>query len=216
MVAELLKYPNIDPNQRDKDGWTPFMVACCNGASTSACLLLNDVKVNINCRNTTDRTGLMQAPQYGSTVFVEQMLASLRHIESEQIKMAIEITKKLHAEKKKKDQHFAIFKLLEHYQARPFNTVKKLRKIFKLKEHGPVSIFIHVVLVSDGYYTLIRLRKKKNQDKKKKKVKARQFFHIMINLPMICNRMFRSPKNFIKSQLIDKALKFMVVDGVLR
>jgi len=25
MVAELLKYPNINPNIKTKDGWTPFI-----------------------------------------------------------------------------------------------------------------------------------------------------------------------------------------------
>jgi len=75
-------------------------------------------------------------------------------------------------------------------------------------------VFVHVILLSDEYYTLISNNENEKQDK------ARQFFRLMLKLPMdlqmvVCNRMFDLLKDSIKSQLIDQALKFMVADGNL-
>jgi len=80
-------------------------------------------------------------------------------------------------------------------------------------------VFVHVILLSDQYYALITNNNYDDDDEKQAKVG--QFFQLMLKLPMemqmvVCNRMFDLPKDIIKSDLINKALRFMVADGILK
>jgi len=201
---------------------TPFIFACDNNALESVLILLCDARVDINCSNNGGNTGLMWAAHQGYSGVIEYILASMRHIQSTDITNAIE-------KRKSKNKNDTV-SLLEAYQANHFETTKNLRskliiffhflflfKHFNLTfwiEYGPVNVFVHVILLSDEYYTLISNNENEKQDK------ARQFFRLMLKLPMdlqmvVCNRMFDLPKDSIKSQLIDQALKFMVADGNL-
>jgi len=48
VVSLLLAHPDIDVNQKDKNGSTPFKWACAGGHVSCACLLLKDPRVKVN------------------------------------------------------------------------------------------------------------------------------------------------------------------------
>ena len=56
VVSVLLAHPDIDPNLKQKDGWTPFMRACSNGSTSCVRLLLQDQRVKAN---EPDRDGII-------------------------------------------------------------------------------------------------------------------------------------------------------------
>jgi len=210
MIAELLNHPMINVNLKDAVGWTPFILTCFSNTVKSAILLLNDARVDINCKDKNGVTGLMEAAWQGNLETIEQILASLKHIQNEDIANSINDAKKEICSRKK-EQYPKIISLLEAYQTQPFETVKKLRS--KLQEYDSVSIFVLVVLLADDYYSL-KLKTDGNHN-------AIRFFNMMLKLPMdlqmvICNRLFELPKNVIQAKLVNLALKLMLTDRILK
>jgi len=137
MIAELLNHPMINVNLKDAVGWTPFILTCFSNTVKSAILLLNDARVDINCKDKNGVTGLMEAAWQGNLETIEQILASLKHIQNEDIANSINEAKK-EIYSWKKEQYPKIISLLEAYQTQPFETVKKLRS----KLQGMISFIM--------------------------------------------------------------------------
>jgi len=79
-------------------------------------ILLNDARVDINCRNNDGYTGLMWAASYGHIAPIEYIFASMRHTQSTDITNAINKAKSM----MKND----VLSFLEAYQANPFEILK--------------------------------------------------------------------------------------------
>jgi len=225
LVKELLKHPNIDPNQPDEHQNTPFTLACYRNAVESVELLLNDPRVETNSGNFKANrgdsgavmlnSGLILAAKMGCIGVVECMLASLRGVNHVDVENALE--------EAIRGGNNEIVTLLKDYQVKRFETVKSLRIKLKLQEYGPVSIFILVVLLCDGYFSFKKSsrlitnfldQKRFFATKKHKKEDWRKFFNIMLKLPMelqmlVCNRMFGLSRNNVKGRLVNTALKLM-------
>jgi len=206
MIGELLKHSKMDLNARDKGGRTPFIWACASNTAEGAILLLNDARVDINCKDNQGDNGLMRAASHGRIKTIEQILASLRHISKADIKSAIKEAKRQVA------KYPDIVSLLEAYHSQRFETLKNLRSKLKLLDYGPVSLFVLVVLLADDYYAL-----KQQEDGQN----AVRFFNLVLKLPMdlqmvVCNRLYDLPGDFIRTNLVNLALKFMVTDGILK
>jgi len=209
IVIELLKHPDINPNQKQGAGWTPFHFTCYWNEVESLRLLLNDSRVNITDEDDDGNTGLMLAIYDGHTEVIEKVLASMRNL----TKMDVICTLNL-AQEWMRPQ---IVSLLQDYRTQPFNTVKRLRVKLNLKEYGPVTAFVHVILLCDGYYAL----KAQHHADHILERKSKGFFQMVIKVPlelqmMICNRIFDLPTNLIKANLINQALKFMIADQVIK
>jgi len=241
IVAELLKLPGINPNQRG-GGLTPFHAACVNNAVESVCLMLNDPRVD-------GHMGLTYAVLNHCVKVIECILASLRHVGSADIGNAI-----IEAKKETDPGRYAeMVSFLEEYQARPFEVTKQLRAKLNLQDYGPVSVFVLVVLLCDDYFTLkvfsqheqdppskqfleffanlfrsLNRRRASSPPKpivheeydQQKAKGACRFFKILLKLPIdlqmtICNRLFDQPKNIIRTNSVNMALRFMVSDGFL-
>jgi len=206
MVVELLKSPIINLNLKDKHGYTPFIVACNYQAVECSLILLEDLRVDINCSTQVGDTGLMWLAHYGRIAAVEHILASIRHIPSSGVISAMK--------KARWNEKHSTALLLENFNAQPFETLKSLRANLNLQEYGPVTAFVLVILLSDDYLVLLpkpksqpnpspgakKSRKRKVQNhqklnpKNEKWIKARQFFEIALRLPMelqmvLCNRL---------------------------
>jgi len=199
LEESFLICPNINLDIKSNYGSTPFIIACRHNTRESVLILLNDARVDINCRDNDGYTGLIWAASYGYIAPIEYILASMRHIQSTNITNAIN---KAGWENRNVD----VASLLEAYQANPFETVKKLRSKLKWQEYGPVNVFVYVILLSDQYYALIANNNYDDDDEKQ--AQARQFFQLMLKLPMemqmvVCNRMFDLPKDIIKIVFIN-------------
>jgi len=57
-AACVLGHPDINPNLKQKDGWTPFLAACYNGNTSCVRLLLQDHRVMVNEPNNYGETPL--------------------------------------------------------------------------------------------------------------------------------------------------------------
>ena len=58
-VSRFLKYPQINVNVRDKDGWTPLLLACVNNKIDIVKELLNHSQLDINIQDNGGYTALM-------------------------------------------------------------------------------------------------------------------------------------------------------------
>jgi len=215
MVFELLRHPNIKLNEKDHFQATPFIMACANNAVECVAMLLDDLRVDVNYHNDYAETGLIRAAHWGEISPIAHILASLRHIQRSDIEKAI-IQAKVESFWGNKPDYPKLVNLLEAYQTQPFDTVKDLRIQLKLQENGPVGVFVHMILLADGYYKLRLTNKNKNVNG----ARARRFFEFLLRLPielqmLTCNRIFDLPKNIIKGGLVEKALRFMIADQIL-
>jgi len=225
LVAALLRHPGGNPNLKDNFDETPFHLTCGgNRDLQSFCLLFDDPRVDINARDKDGWTGLMLAAFEGSASRIEYALASLRWLPEEMILLALE--------KARLNGKTEVVELLEAYLAQPFFAMKNLRIKLDLKEYGPVSYFVLVVLLCDGYFSLLAESGGNNQlmsegssfgqlNSMENGRKARKFFEIMGKLPMdlqmvICNRIYDLQETIIRPRLVNTALKLMISDGALK
>ena len=80
VVSVLLAHPDIDPNLKQKDGWTPFMTACWSGKTSGVRLLLQDQRVMINEPNIEGSTPLRWAAFKGNQDVIKWWIVSGREM----------------------------------------------------------------------------------------------------------------------------------------
>jgi len=81
LVALLLAHPDIDVNQRDIHGNTPFRSACTKGRWTCVRLLLRDSRVMVNVPDVPGSTPLRGAVFHRHLLVVKWMIASGRRLD---------------------------------------------------------------------------------------------------------------------------------------
>jgi len=80
VVSILLAHPDIDPNLKQEDGWTPFMTACANGNPSCVRLLLQDQRVMVNEPSNYGETPLRRAASRGHLDVIKWWIASRREM----------------------------------------------------------------------------------------------------------------------------------------
>jgi len=78
VVSILLAHPDINPNLKEMDGWTPFMTACLSGRTSCVRLLLQDHRVMVNEPNDKLETPLQRAAYFGRHDVIKLWIASGR------------------------------------------------------------------------------------------------------------------------------------------
>jgi len=159
MLVELLNNTRIDPNQVDAYCRTPLLVSCIEDSPKIISLFVNNPKCDINKSDLNGDIPLMQAAFWGLPASTECILTSLRRIDLKAVNRAIEKARYENNRfftDEEMDRKTGVADLLERYRDDPFDVVKCLRFKWKLEENGPVSLFVHVVLLCDGYFRLDR------------------------------------------------------------
>ena len=80
VVSILLAHPDINPNLKEKDGNTPFMISCANGYASCVRLLLQDQRVMVN-EPYDGATPLRWAASKGHQDVIKWWIASGREID---------------------------------------------------------------------------------------------------------------------------------------
>lgn len=75
VVRLLLEKDQVSINRKDREGFTPLMLACKNGTDNVVEALLQKAQIEINHRNKGDETALMLAASYGHETVVSMLLA---------------------------------------------------------------------------------------------------------------------------------------------
>ena len=81
VVSILLAHPGIDPNLKEKDGWTPFMIACANENPSCVRVLLQDQRIMVNEPNNGGSTPLWWAASNGHHDVIKWWIASGREMD---------------------------------------------------------------------------------------------------------------------------------------
>jgi len=81
VVSILLANPDINPNLKEMDGWTPFMTACLSGRTSCVRLLLQDHRVMVNEPNDKLETPLQRAAYFGRHDVIKLWIASGREMD---------------------------------------------------------------------------------------------------------------------------------------
>ena len=152
----LLAHPAISVNVKDRNGQTPFSLACENGRVSVVQLLLKDPRVNITLEDHWDRTPLWWAAREGNHEVIEWLIASSRGLgDIEETKgkgangkfTALEIAR----ESKKSE----VVALLERFIANPRLTRHDLRAMLGSPDELAAALFAVIVFLCDD---LLQLR----------------------------------------------------------
>jgi len=80
VVSILLAHPDINPNLKEKDGYTPFWRACFSGRTSCVRLLLQDQRVMVNEPNNGGATPLLCAAYFGRHDAIKWWIVSGREM----------------------------------------------------------------------------------------------------------------------------------------
>jgi ankyrin repeat protein len=80
-VSILLAHPNIDVNQKNIFGDTPFMLACYSGRTSTVKMLLKDGRVKVNEPDNDGKTPLWCAAGRGHIEMIKWWIASGRKLD---------------------------------------------------------------------------------------------------------------------------------------
>jgi len=202
IVSILLAHPDIDVNQANVMGYTPFMSACDGGRVSSVRLLLRDSRVDVNQPDLDGFSPLSNASYFGFVEIIKWWIVSGREMDlgepgntqTDAIAAATE------------QGHTDVVDLLERFQENPEETRYGLRMEVGLHEDVAVEIFAITVFASDGL-----LQVKKNNYVAKPTPAAR-FFGIATQLPLelqmvLCHRFVGSAKEIILAMRSEVAFR---------
>jgi len=200
VVAILLDRPDVDVNQRDNNGDTPFLRACYWGNTRCVRLLLRDPRVKINILDNLGYSPLRWASRWSYLETIKVWIASGREMDlgqpGNEWTDAIAV-----AEKWGKTEVVA---LLQRFKTDPVKTRHTTR--VNLACHGELAaeVFAMVVFLSDG---LLKI----TQDGQAQTVAAR-FFRIAGQLPLelqmvLCYHVIGSPRVVIHRKDSELAFK---------
>jgi len=211
VVLLLLADPRIDPNKPMNDEATPFLIACQKGHKEVVSLLLADPRIDPNKPWNDQSTPLWFASQNGHLVVVQHLLASDREIDTRMKSTfnntAAEQGRAMGARTTKPaDEMEEVFErsktnsprcadLIDEYERDPVATRNRLRRQPGLREYFIGYLFALVVFHSDSF-AIINVQTAHPD--------TRRMFRITWQLPldlqMVCNRIFGSPRDIILSR----------------
>ena len=146
IVPLLLAHPDIDVNLKDKDGWTPFYLACQYGRPSCVREMLKDSRVKLNETNNYGYTPLYQAALRGHLVVIKWWIASGREMDlgkpGEQKTDAIRVAKER--------GRTEVVTLLERFKGDATKTRDAMRVEIGWYDEAAAEVFALVVFISDG------------------------------------------------------------------
>ena len=80
VVSILLAHPDINPNLKQEEGYTPFMIACYHGETSCVRLLLQDQRVMVNEPDNYGNSPLKWAAYFGYHDVIKWWIASGREM----------------------------------------------------------------------------------------------------------------------------------------
>lgn len=160
ITSMLLAHPAIDINQRNRNGSTPFLVACINGSTGCARLLLKEAKLeNLNWRSLFGDTPLQRIAQGGLLDVAKWWIASGKELDLSE-----------HTNTGKAE----VVSLLERFGDHPEDTRHEVRVELGWYDGVAAEIFAQIIFLCDGLLDL----------EGEKASKAARFFKIVRQLPM--------------------------------
>jgi hypothetical protein len=205
IVSVLGAYLQMNVNQKDIIGYTPFLLGCYWGKVEVVKVLLKDSRVDINMTDDDERTPLWCASYWGYVEVIEWVIA-LRGDELDLDKKGkyyldeIEYTTIEIARKENKTE---VVSLLERFMANPTQTRHELRVELGLVDEDAAELFAMTVFLCDDF---LRLKEANSP------AAPLRFFNVASQLPMelqmvLCYRVFGSSKENIKSKDSEPAFK---------
>jgi len=190
IVSILLAHPDINVNQKEMFGVTPFLDACSLGRTSCVRLLLKDSRVLVNEPSVYGNTPLYWAAYYCHLDAIRWLIASGREVDlgepGNYDSDAIAVAKK----RGKKE----VVALLERFKENPKETRYAMRVELSYYEELAAEMFALVVFVSDG---LLQVNDTTTP--------AAGFFRIAAQLPLelqmvLCFRQVESSKEIISGE----------------
>jgi len=191
IVSILLAHPDIDVNQKDPNGCTPFSSACFQGQTSCARLLLKDPRVQVGESSHSGHTPLRWVAVKGYLAVIKWWIASGREMD-----LGEPGDSKTDAigEARKKDKTNVVT-LLKRFKESPERTRYQVRVELGLVDEVAAEIFAFVVFLSDGLLQV-------TQGDQSTTSPAVRFFSIACQLPLelqmvLCYRVAGSCKEII-------------------
>jgi hypothetical protein len=197
VVTLLLAHPDIDINQKDYYGESPFFWACVNGSTSCVQLLLKDGRVKVNEPNRNGSTPLYWAAPYGHLEVIKWWIASGREVDLGQ--PGNEINDAIGGAKESGKTE--VISLLEKFKVNPDQTRNEIRK--ELLWFGEeAEFFALVIFLSDG---LLEIKVETSGE-------AARFFRMARKVPMelqvvLCYRVVGSMRMNIPGEEREAAFK---------
>jgi len=188
IVVTILAHPDINVNQKNTSGATPFMLACFKGNILCIRLLLKDPRVNVNEPMYFGTTPLLMLANNGDIDSIKWWISSGREIKLGKKKRA-----KTNAIKTAKRQgHTEVFNLLSRFETNPMLTRHAVWVQLGCYNELAADLFALVIFLCDD---LLRFKNRKVS-------RTTRFFTITTQLPMelqmlVCHRTFGSTKHNI-------------------
>jgi len=197
IVSILLAHPDIDVNQKDPNGCTPFSSACFQGQTSCARLLLKDPRVQVGESSHSGHTPLRWVAVKGYLAVIKWWIASGREMD-----LGEPGDSKTDAigEARKKDKTNVVT-LLKRFKENPVETRYQVRVELGLVDELAAEMFAIVVFDSDGLLQVTQST-----------TAAIRFFSIASQLPLelqmvLCYRVAGSSKETIPGWISEIAFR---------
>jgi len=201
VVSILLAHPDIDPNLKEKYGWTPFMTACYNGNTSCVREMLQDQRVMVNEPSDNGRTPLRYAACFGHLDIIRWWIASGREMD---LGKPGDVDKTDAIGVAKEEKKTEVVNLLERFKKNRVETRYSMRVELGLLDELAAEMFALVVFVSDGLLQV--------NDPTTTPSPAARFFNIARRLPLelqmlLCYCVVGSAKEIIPGHYSEVAFK---------
>jgi len=203
VIPLLLAHPDIEVNLRDMHGWTPFLGACANAATSCVREMLTDSRVKVNEPDNDGYTPLCHAAANGRLDIIKWWLVSERGMylgePGDQKSDAIGAAKRFGRPE--------VVTLLERFKENPGLARHQVRAELGLLDELAAEMFALVVFVSDE---LLQINDTTTPSP------AARFFKIAAQLPLelqmvLCFRQVGSVKEIITGKDSEVAFKSLAM-----
>jgi len=222
VVSLLLADPRIDPSKPLDDGATPFFVACQEGHGQVVGMLLLDARVDPNSLAEESTSPLWMLSQGCFLEGARILLASERQIDTTTICTATGNTaaqqgRAMSAEEQEPEESLEdhnrritngslVADLIDEYERDSMSVRHRLRRTPGIRNFYIVHTFAVVVFFCDGFLRINGATTPSSG--------VERFFKICSRLPLelqmiICNRMFGSPNDLVKSKDSEPGFKWL-------
>ena len=200
VVSILLAHPDINPNLKMEDGFTPFMNACFSGSTSCVRLLLQDHRVVVNEPSDKGFIPLYWAADEGHQDVIKWWIGSGREMN---LGKPGDISKTDAIGAAKERRKTEVVSLLERFKENPDDTRYAMRVELGWYDALAAEMFALVVFVSDG---LLQTKDTTTPSP------AARFFNIARSLPLelqmvLCHRQVGSGKEIILGKESEVAIR---------
>jgi len=201
VASILLAHPDVDPNLKNKNRNTPFLIACFQGSTSCVRLLLQDHRVMVNEPDNVGFTPLFWAANNGHLDVIKWWIGSGREMN---LGTPGDIYKTDAIRTAKEEGRTEVVSLLEIFKSDATQTRHAVRVELGLLDELAAEVFALVVFVSDGLLQI--------NDSTTTASPAARFFSIARRLPLelqmvLCFRQVGSDKEIFPGKLSEVAFK---------